>query len=129
METTSPSIDWFKNLDADGFEDLKLDFALALEKALNTSEINRTELAAKLKVSPARVTKILHGDSNLTMDVMFRLVDALEHKLHINVAPKGVKAQWFQPMVIQNTNYNPVQKYPKLNTVQVLDENEYKIAA
>jgi len=128
VETTS-STEWFNALKSDEFEDFKLDFAVSLGKALNSSGKNRTELAAALGVSQARITKVLRGDANLTMELMYKLVNALEHKIHINVAPKGVKAQWFQPMVIQNTNYNQVQKYSKSNAVQVLDENEYKIAA
>ena len=96
---TSPSLEWFKNLESDdGFESLKLDFALELERAIEASGMSRTEIASALGVSSARVTNILRGDSNLTMNVMARLAHALGKKINIKFEPKAAEESWSRPV-------------------------------
>ena len=57
-------------------EGAKLDFAIALARLLEVSKMSRSELAKELQVSLPMVTKILRGDTNLTIETMVRAVRA-----------------------------------------------------
>lgn len=89
------SIDWFNSIKPDGLDDFKIDFAVAVENALNFAEKKRVDLARDLQVSPARITKVLRGDSNLTMEVMHKIAMALNHKIHINLVPDKLTYKCF----------------------------------
>jgi len=69
-------------------EGAKLDFAIALARLLEVNKMSRSELAKALEVSLPMVTKILRGDTNLTIETMVRAVRAANGELHINVATK-----------------------------------------
>lgn len=57
---------------------------------MKQKNINRTELADLLNVSPPAVTKILNGNSNFTLKTLLSLSDALDQKLEINFRDKEV---------------------------------------
>ena len=63
--------------------------------------INRRELAARMGVPPSRITKMLSGDSNLTIDTLVRAGRAVGANLHQTFAPKGKKVRW--------TSYDPAE--------------------
>jgi len=86
---------WFR----EKLESYKDDFEFRLESLiLNLTEnicikmkqknVNRTELADLLNVSPPAVTKILNGNSNFTLKTLLSLADALEQNLEINFVEK-----------------------------------------
>jgi transcriptional regulator with XRE-family HTH domain len=56
--------------------------------------INRSELAARMEVPPSRITKMLTGDSNLTIDTLVRAGRAVGADLHQTFAPEGKKVRW-----------------------------------
>ena len=64
--------------------------------------INRSELAARMEVPPSRITKMLSGDSNLTIDTLVRAGRAVGADLHQTFAPVGKKVRW--------TSYDPKAK-------------------
>ena len=63
--------------------------------------INRSELAARMGVPPSRITKMLSGDSNLTIDTLVRAGRAVGADLHQTFAPEGKKVRW--------TSYDPAE--------------------
>lgn len=63
--------------------------------------INRSELAARMEVPPSRITKMLSGDSNLTIDTLVRAGRAVGADLHQTFAPEGKKVRW--------TSYDPAE--------------------
>lgn len=63
--------------------------------------INRSELASRMEVPPSRITKMLSGDSNLTIDTLVRAGRAVGADLHQTFAPKGKKVRW--------TSYDPAE--------------------
>lgn len=63
--------------------------------------INRSELAARMGVPPSRITKMLSGDSNLTIDTLVRAGRAVGADLHQTFAPEGKKVRW--------TSYHPAE--------------------
>ncbi len=97
---TINSIAWYKgieNSDLEYFEEnLKLDFAVAIEKAMIDRDINKSDLASKIATSPAYITKVLRGDANVTIATMAKLSHALDYCVHINLSRKESNAKWFQ---------------------------------
>ena len=63
--------------------------------------INRSELASRMEVPPSRITKMLSGDSNLTIDTLVRAGRAVGADLHQTFAPEGKKVRW--------TSYDPAE--------------------
>jgi len=129
MAEYDKSIEWLNSLEADDFENFKLDFAVAIERALNTSGKKRVDLAKEIEVSPARITKILRGDANLTMEVMYKMAKALNHKIHVHLAPEDASVRWFNVMTTSN---QPIrQAYaPQYRVQKVINANvNYQEAA
>jgi transcriptional regulator with XRE-family HTH domain len=67
------------------FETIILNLTERICERMKQKNINRTELADLLNVSPPAVTKILNGNSNFTLKTLLSLSDALEQKLEINL--------------------------------------------
>lgn len=55
---------------------------------LDAGDIARTDLAKKMGVTPAYITKLLNGNPNLTIKSLLKLADALEQELFIDFMPK-----------------------------------------
>jgi transcriptional regulator with XRE-family HTH domain len=62
-----------------------LDFTEGLHKIMEANGVSRSELARRLSVSPAYITKVLRGNINFTIDSMVRLVRAAGGEVHIQV--------------------------------------------
>ncbi len=77
-------------------EGAKLDFALGLAKLLERASLSRSDLATRLGVSLPMVTKILRGDTNLTIETMVKAARAAQGGLHINLAAEGSQRRWFE---------------------------------
>jgi len=50
--------------------------------------ITRSELAEKMNVTPAAVTKILRGNNNFTLRTLLILSDAVDARMMIDILPK-----------------------------------------
>lgn len=64
--------------------------ALKLRRILRTEGISQNELAARMKVTPAQVTKILSGKENLGLKTISKIEKAIGQNL-IEVAAEEVK--------------------------------------
>lgn len=86
---------WFNTIPIDKAYNVKLDFAVKIEKALADSGVTKKELAEKMNKSPAWISKILRGDANLTIETMCEITKALDYNIHIHAAPTNVNVKWF----------------------------------
>jgi transcriptional regulator with XRE-family HTH domain len=75
------------------FETIILDITEQIAKRMKERQINRTQLAKALDVSPAAVTKILNGNSNFTLRTLLTIGDALDLDLAIKFRPKETSAE------------------------------------
>src|SRR5438445_13717253 len=86
---------WFK----EELESARKAFEFRLEKILlqlgedicrlmRDQSLSRAEVAARLGVSRAYVTKVLNGNPNLTIKTLLKLSDALGRELAIHFVPK-----------------------------------------
>lgn len=56
--------------------------------------INRTQLAERMGVGPPRVTAMLNGSSNFTLETLIRAGRALGANLQQTLVPEGMKGRW-----------------------------------
>jgi transcriptional regulator with XRE-family HTH domain len=86
---------WFQ----DELETVRKTFEYRLEKILiqlgedicrlmQDQQISRADVAERLGVSRAYVTRVLNGNPNLTIKTLLKLSDALGRELAISFAPK-----------------------------------------
>jgi transcriptional regulator with XRE-family HTH domain len=75
-----------------------LDFTEGLHKIMKTNGVSRSDLARRLGVSPAYITKVLRGNVNFTVDSMVRLVRAAGGEVHIQVEqrPQNKRASLYR---------------------------------
>jgi len=62
-------------------------------KLIESQGVTRSELAQRLAVTPAYITKLLNGNPNLTIKSLLKLSDVLGQTLDIRFAPKLEVAQ------------------------------------
>lgn len=72
----------------------KLAIVEVLLQFMKREGINRSELAARMQVPNSRITKMLSGDSNLTIDTLVRAGHAVGADLTQTFVPKGQTGQW-----------------------------------
>ncbi len=74
---------------------VEADFVEQILAAMKKRGVNRLELAHRLGVVPAYVTRLLSGTANLTIQTMVKMCDVLQCELVIGVKqqrlPKGYK--------------------------------------
>lgn len=125
---TISSIDWYKGIEDSDLEyveeNLKLDFAVAIEKAMMDREINKSDLASKIESSPAYITKVLRGDANVTIATMAKLSHALDYCVHIALARKDHNVKWFQ--IIQGGVKPASKEAMKEEVTNVWVSNKYE---
>ena len=92
---TNELVNWFQTIETSRADEVKLDFAVALAKAIEDRGLSRKEFASLVGVAPARITKVLRGDTNLAIESMDRLATAVDLDLHIHLAKKGSTVRWF----------------------------------
>lgn len=91
------SLDWYDSIEDDlGYriEDNKNAFAILLNTLMMEQGINKAELAKRIRKSAPYVTKVLRGDTNLTISSMTALLDAINCELHIKGCRKGDGMKW-----------------------------------
>lgn len=101
---------WFGSLPVDQAETIKLEIAVAIDKAIRASKLSRKQVAETLGTSPAWVTKVLRGDVNLTIESMAKLVEAVDYELQIKVVPKTAVAE---SISVPNVFYVHKYAHPK----------------
>lgn len=72
-----------------------LEFTENVLGRLEAEGISRAELARRIGVSPAYVTKILRGNNNFTLESMVRIAQALGCSLRTHLQPDGARSHWF----------------------------------
>ena len=76
-------------------EGIILDFTEKIVAKMEEKKISRAELATRLGVSKAFISKLLNGNPNLTIKSMMSIADALGCDLSLDIFPKGFEARHF----------------------------------
>ena len=72
----------------------KLQIAGMLCKAMKVIGLNRKELAEKMNIKPSRVTAMLDGSQNLTIETIMRASEAVNQKFECALVPKEHVVNW-----------------------------------
>lgn len=56
--------------------------------------LNRSQLATKMEVSSARITTMMDGTNNFTIETLMRAAEAVDAELEMTVVPKDHKIRW-----------------------------------
>jgi len=75
-------------------EKAKLDFTEELLAIMERQEISRTDLAKLLNVKPSRITSLLRGLNNFTLETLVRLCRAVGGHYRHHIQPEGVVTIW-----------------------------------
>ncbi len=113
-----------KNFDYD-FEDAKIEFAIQLGQLLKRKNLTKADFASMLGVSAPMVTKILRGDTNLTIETMVRSVRTAGGKLHLKLIDEESEGKWFELVKTQQFH----QKHEKRSIANIPNLNPWKISA
>lgn len=98
----------------------KLTVVEELLQFMKREGIKRSELAERMGVQPSRITAMLSGESNLTIDTLVRAGRAVGADLHQTFAPRGKKVRWscYDPADVHEV-FSPVVRtvdVPQLDT-------------
>ena len=74
-------------------EGLELEVTERILQVMQEQGITRTELARRLGVSKAAVSKLLNDGSNMTLKRLLAVAEALNYELRISLAPSGHKVE------------------------------------
>lgn len=74
-------------------EETILDFTEQICEQMEKQKITRAELAGRLGVSRAFITKLLNGNPNLTLRTMMNIVSVLNSDLNIQIQPRRSAAK------------------------------------
>ncbi len=83
-------------------------FTEELHNLTETEHISRAELARRLGVSPAYITKLFRGNVNFTIETMVRLARAVGARLHLHLTPDQQEVHWIE------WDYNPLGRQKAL---------------
>ncbi len=87
----------------------KLEIVEELLQFMKREGINRSELADRMGVGPSRITAMLNGTSNLTIDTLVRAGLAVGADLAQTFVPQGHKGHWVSAQKVQSTSVNCIR--------------------
>lgn len=76
-------------------EKLAVAFLAELNASMIEQGINNAELARRIGASAAYVTKVFRGPSNLSVETLAKLADAVSCKVHLHLAKNAASVRWF----------------------------------
>lgn len=76
-------------------EKLAVSFLAELNAFMQTHGLSNAELARRAGVSPAYITKVFRGPSNLSIETLTKLADAVGCKVHLHLANHEADVRWF----------------------------------
>lgn len=76
-------------------EKLAVAFLAELNAFMQAHGLTNAELARRAGVSPAYITKVFRGPSNLSIETLTKLANAVGCKVHLHLANNGADVRWF----------------------------------
>ena len=90
----------------------RLLFVEMLLRKMKSLGMKRKDLADKMGVVPARITKILRGNTNMTIDTLMRSAEAVDCDLYLHIAPKAVSVEFLE--------FAEPDVYPSFSSIQTV---------
>ena len=86
-------IDELENTIEYKIESVAFDISVQIYKQMKKLGINKKELAEKLNVSKSYITQLLKGKSNMTIETLIKVAEALGMTLQIKLVEKTVNTE------------------------------------
>lgn len=102
--------------------DIALDLAINISTKMKELGLTRKKLAEKLNVSSAYITKLLSGNTNMTLNTMIKVADSLGYKLNVKLESKSKisfnQSNYVNVLYLKSNNckiehINPEEEYAK----------------
>lgn len=100
-----------KKRDAFWVESAILEFTEEMAARMDQLGVSKSQLAERLKVNPAFVTKLLKGNNNFTIQTMVKVSRALDADLRLHMQPSGTVSEWLNFL-----NKEPARPAPQPST-------------
>ena len=91
-------------------ETKKLRIVEMILRQMENLGLNRTKLAEKMGVGPSRITSMLDGTNNFTLETIMKVADAVESEVELTITPKTHKTRW---IIHQEEDCHPDFNHPK----------------
>ena len=95
MTTFASILEKARESDVYWIEGAKIDFTEELCREMHQQAISRAELARRMEVSDAYITKLLRGTTNFTLATMVRAARAIDREVRIHLTSPGHRVHWF----------------------------------
>ncbi len=79
-------------------EKVAVAFLAELNAFMQAHKLTNAELARRMGVSPAYITKVFRGPSNLSVETLTKLADAIGCRVHVHLANHAADTRWFDVM-------------------------------
>jgi len=99
-------IDELENTIEYKIESVAFDISVQIYKQMEKLGINKKDLAEKLNVSKSYITQLLKGKSNMTIETLIKVAEALGMTLQIKLVEKTVNTE----VDIQNDKNSALRK-------------------
>lgn len=84
-------------------EKLAVAFLAELNAFMQAHDVSNAVLARRANVSPAYITKVFRGPSNLSIETLTKLADAVGCKVHLHLANHAADVRWLDVFQQQRT--------------------------
>jgi plasmid maintenance system antidote protein VapI len=100
----------------------KLHFTEDMLAQMDALGINKTELASRLGVKPAQISRLCGGLNNFTLETMVRVARALNCEFRCHLQPEGANTLWID-VLKENPAPSPcwtrqAERYPQVKAEQ-----------
>jgi len=104
-----------------------VDFTEDVVRRMNEESITRAQLAEKINVNPAYVTKILRGNTNFTLETMVKVGRALNSRVRIHLEREDCQSEWIdflakEPVVPATNGWNEDSYHKTTKTFVSINE-------
>lgn len=76
-------------------EKLSVGFLSDVHQYMSEHGVSKAELARRAGCSPAYITKLFNGSTNISVETMAKLAVALNCQIHFHLACKDARVRWF----------------------------------
>lgn len=117
-------------------EKLTVAYLAELNAHMKKAGVTNADLARRMDVSPAYITKVFRGPSNLSVETLVKLADAIGCKVHLHLARASAKVRWFDvvhdahPLLNggRNDKFDFVSVRDRLAPIYLQESNDEKFA-
>lgn len=71
-----------------------VEFLTKIHSLMNQNGVSKKQLAERIGCSPAYISKLFNGSSNISLETMLKFADALDSEVNIQICQKHQSIRW-----------------------------------